>query len=510
MSANPHLAADFVAGSHEYGPVPLPLTSTAAVGSSALPESPRARYGLTESGVTAREALSRVSNNFRQIMSAPRELWIIYLLKFFASYSYFTLSLTLTLFLSKEFGLSDVDAGWSFGVYGLVATISGIVCGWIIDYLGVRLSLLVGAVFGAASRFIIAFTTSRVLALTLLFTVLPFSESLGIPIMTIGIKRYTNDSNCTFGYSLFYSIMNVAALMAGPIVDFFRNIFSDGYSLYIPGYGLVYLSALRMVVITSAISSACLLIISAMSMREVELDEHGNISPFTPNRASPSANLRAVLRDRSFWRLLALTIILVGTRLVFTHLSATLPKYLLRQFGENAPFGLMFAINPFLIIFLVPVVGLMTKHIASFPMILYGSIVASVSPLLICIQQSYLTIILFMVVLSIGEAVYSPRVYEYSMYLSVDGSEGLYTSLSAAPLFCAQLVTGGMSGWLLSSFMPKNGPHYGKVVWGFIGATSMTSPILLWLLRDFIGTQPTHANDKADMEEQTPLSRRSD
>lgn len=42
--------------------------------------------------------------------------------------------------------------------------------------------------------------------------------ALGVPVMTIGVKRYTNDGNRGFAFSLFYSLMNVAALSQVRIV----------------------------------------------------------------------------------------------------------------------------------------------------------------------------------------------------------------------------------------------------------------------------------------------------
>ena len=36
--------------------------------------------------------------------------------------------------------------------------------------------------------------------------------ALGVPVMTIGVKRYTHEGNRGFAFSLFYSLMNVAAL----------------------------------------------------------------------------------------------------------------------------------------------------------------------------------------------------------------------------------------------------------------------------------------------------------
>ena len=61
-------------------------------------------------------------------------------------------------------------------------------------------------------------------------------------------------------------------------------------------------------------------------------------------------------------------------------MDATLPKYLLRAYGCDAPVGLVYGINPFMIIFLVPLVGALTTKRAHFDMIHYGSYLSALSP----------------------------------------------------------------------------------------------------------------------------------
>lgn len=433
-----------------------------------------------------RSKLTKVMIHMRTIKEAPRELWLIFALKFLSSYSYFSLSLILTIFLTDEFGMSDISAGWAYGAYGFMSTLYGLGCGWLIDYLGVRASLIFGAVVGAIARTVFALTQSQQTAVIMLYTLLPFSEALGIPIMTIGIKRYTNARNRTFAFSLFYSMMNVAALCAGPGVDLARFSFSEGFTIQAYPFGVVKITALRLIILITAVSTGAMCFVIFTGMREVHVNERGNLEAFTPQRDSPWQHTKQVLREAAFWRLTLFTVLLIGVRMVFRHMDATLPKYLVRQFGPDSPFGLIYAINPFLIIMLVPMVGLMTRHVDSFSMILYGSFVSAASPFWICFKQTYLGVVLFMVTLSIGEAVYSPRVYEYTMQVSPQGSEGIYTSLSSAPLFSVQLIVGGMSGWLLTNFMSVDGPHYGGILWGIIGLTSMTSPILMCLFREYI------------------------
>ena len=50
--------------------------------------------------------------------------------------------------------------------------------------------------------------------------------------------------------------------------------------------------------------------------------------------------------------------------------------------------------------------------------------------------------VLFVVTLSLGESVWSPRWYDYSMSLAPEGREGIFTALASAPLFAAKLPTG--------------------------------------------------------------------
>mmetsp|Transcript_7105 Transcript_7105/g.15176 ORF Transcript_7105/g.15176 Transcript_7105/m.15176 type:complete len:658 (+) Transcript_7105:78-2051(+) len=438
-----------------------------------------------------KRSMSHATERWNTLLDAPRELWIIYAMKFLSSYSYFSFALVLTLFLSEEFGLSDLAAGWVYGMYGLMSTVFGVLCGWCIDALGVKKSLIFGSLVGTIARLVLALSTSTNVVLGVLYTALPFAESLGIPILTIGIKRYTNDTNRTYAFSFYYSIMNIAALVAGPAVDIVRGLFPHGISLY-----GVHLSAIRVVLVSSALSTALMCGAVWCGVREIEVDEEGNVTEFKPSEQTAWDQTIAALLAPAFWRLSLFTALLLGVRLVFRHLDATMPKYLLREFGRGAPFGAVYAINPLLIIFLVPLVGLLTREVGSFDMIVFGSFISGLAPFWICIGNYYWAVAMFMITLSIGEAIYSPRVYEYTMEVAGRGAEGIYTSLASAPLFSVKLITGGMSGWLLQTFCPAYGPRHSRQMWAIIGATSFVSPILMMLLREAI-----HPSDEPAQEE---------
>jgi MFS family permease len=414
---------------------------------------------------------------WQRLARAPRELWLIYLLKLLSSYAYFSLSLALVLYLSETLGYDDETAGLLYGLYGVVASAYGLASGWLIDRLGARRSLLFGAALGTLGRTALAVLSQRLVVTTLLVTVLPFAECLGVPVLTICIKRYTSgkDGTRTVAYSLFYTVMNVAALLAGPAVDLCHRFWD-----------------LRALFWTCALASAAMFGIILLGVREIEVDAEGQtrdfVSPFAGETVLES--LRRLAVDQRFWRLLVFTTLIVGVRLIFRHLDATLPKYMTRVFGESAPFGLFYAINPFMIITLVPVLGVYTSHIDHFHMILYGSFLSGFSVFWMMLGDRYWTVALFIMTLSLGEAVYSPRVYDYTMAIAARGSEGTYTSLASLPLFGVQFFTGWMSGTLLQRYCPASpaSARQPRKMWFIIALATAWSPLGMWFARNWLRT----------------------
>ena len=76
---------------------------------------------------------------------------------------------------------------------------------------------------------------------------------MGIPMLTVGIKRYTNTANRGFAFGLYYSVMNVAAFVSGPVVDIFNIGFKSGIPLLILGV-LLNPSYPRLVYFTEQVS----------------------------------------------------------------------------------------------------------------------------------------------------------------------------------------------------------------------------------------------------------------
>jgi POT family proton-dependent oligopeptide transporter len=503
---------------------------------------------------------AQMKNSFLSLRGAPRELYINFFLKFCESYGYFALSQILVIYLHQEFGVSDMQAGAVYGLWGAAITFWGFVTACFNDKLGVRFSLLIGFFISGLSALILAFARSKLAVYITLFGILPIGNSIGIPMLTVGIKRYTTSQNRGFAFGLFYAVMNIAALASGPIVDFFNIIVT-------PNNSSRAFSGNRMVILSVVINYLISWSVTFFFLREININDNDKsrrvglrivqtdlMSPtaaastsskkyklvsndcsihvldsdqtidseigeqhpksqteFSPlhidmeddvgsdqmevgsnketSNASTSQIVYELLISATFWRFVVLTLFLINLRTIFRHVDATLPTYLIRTFGENYPKGMIYAINPFLIIWLTPTVAALTTTWPHFDMIKYGSYVSAISPFFLVVSTSTWSVVSFMVLLSFGEAIWSPRLYDYTMSIAPEvsillncflclfsqlffkGKEATFSSLAAAPLFAAKIPVGLLSGYLISTYLPedKTEKPNGPMLWLIIG-----------------------------------------
>ncbi len=468
------------------------------------------------------------------------QLWLAYAMKGLESFGYFSLSSILTardavpphtqaprvtprshtlappqLFLTEEFGMTDVSAGAAYGLYGTLSTLYGLLLGSAVDALGVRRTLAASFLVSALAKVVIATTRSKAAVLAMLYGPLPAAGALGIPVMTIAIRRCTHTGNRGFAFGMFYTLMNVAALVSGVFVDAFRLGFKHGFNVPSRGPHSALNSGQRLLVLLGAATS---LVGAGVALRmregvrvgdeppaegpparfsgEVELgmDEMRRAASEAEAGAPPELmTYRQLLREPRLWKYMAMCVLMVNLKSIFRHVDATLPKFLIRAFGCNAPVGSIYSINPAIIIFLVPMVSAGTTRVRPFDMIRHGGWLSALSPLWLTLKQSYGGAVAFVVMLSLGEAAWSPRWYDYTMSVAPEGREGAFTALAAAPLFLATLPTGLMSGELLNRFCPASAEAacspggkpdpgafcHGRPMWGIIAGVTLASPVMI-------------------------------
>jgi hypothetical protein len=222
----------------------------------------------------------------------------------------------------------------------------------------------------------------------------------------------------------------------------------------------------------------------------------------------------SLLGSKGFGRLLAFLLMIGLLKVVFNAMDYILPPFTLRELGPAARVGRLNAINGILILILAPAVGMMTRKRASYSMVVTGGFITALSFVFMAVPASvfeaaaqgwpgriigngyleisgavhpyYVMIFCWQVLFSIGEAFYSPRVYEYAAAIAPKGQEASYASLSYVPLLIGKLITGAAFGGLLARYCPENGPRDPATMWLIIGLMVLVAPVGLLLLQRFI------------------------
>merc|ERR1719161_2144982 len=386
--------------------------------------------------------------------------------------------------LSEELDMSDMDAGWIYGAWGMMVSVFGMLLGFVVDNLGVRKSLVSGGLILLVSRIILAGASSRLQVLAMLLVLYPLGASLAIPVQTLALRRYTDERTQKFAFSLFYVVMNVSAASAAFLINGVRNLTEDGLELSGTHFTMYRVVLFMGVLCTGAALGLIFLV------REIRTSRDGthSVQQFTPQEGSAWTIMQETFAEGKFWRFVAVTVIFIGVRSNFTHMDATLPKYSTREFGEDFPYELLMPINPVAIIFLVPTFTYITDKLnLNFAQVLIiGSIISGISPIFCVMSTSVWATVMWLLLLSVGEAIWSPKLIEFSISIAPEGREGTYLSLSQAPLFLSKLPIGGFSGWLLETYLPDNGERNPQMMWFIITMTTLLPSLILILCRPFL------------------------
>lgn len=213
-----------------------------------------------------------------------------------------------------------------FGVTGLFGTVWGVVAGAWIDKAGVRRSLILGTLLAAAARAALVRVRGKTAALVVLWLVHPLADALGIPVMTIGIKRCVArcDGSCgTLAYGVFYSVQNVAAVLAGLSVDVLRrNVLRLRPVLALLGGPA---TAYRAVFLAGSLTSLAAMLLVLMALEDLDRG-----APHVLNTLSILGAISDVSKQARFRRFFKLSLILLGVSMIYRHLDATVSVYHIR------------------------------------------------------------------------------------------------------------------------------------------------------------------------------------
>jgi len=332
------------------------------------------------------------------------------------------------------------------------------------DWLGIRLSIYISMGMmlllrlGIVAVGLIDTLPHRgILATVLFFLMAPFMAMIQT-VFQAANKRFTTTRSRSAGFSLWYLFMNVGAAAGGFMIDIVRKI------LGLPNAHIF----------TAGVATAILCIVVTMLMIRKENQLYGpGEKPAKSEeeenkpvvRKKPWQIAREVLTESTFWRLAVLIALLLGVRAVFTYMYLLMPKYWLRVIGPDAAIGSLQAINPIMIVFgLILFIPLANKF-NIFSMLVYGSMVSASSLFVLVLPWQmfssdiatahYIMAAGFLILLTIGEIIWSPKLNEYTAAIAPEGQEGTYLGLTMVPWFLAKTFVSVLSGHMLVRWCPE-------------------------------------------------------
>ncbi|HLP07521.1 MAG TPA: MFS transporter [Opitutaceae bacterium] len=410
---------------------------------------------------TPAEAIVGYFRDFGVLRETRSEYWGIQIVNFLDCTFYFAMLTIASLFLSHDLGMSDRDAGRTIALFTSATTILLTFSGMICDWLGIRKSLRLSmwSMLGLRAAVVAiglfpGIPYRGVIAAVLFVLMAPFMAAIQT-IFQAATQRFTTAKSRSAGFNLWYLFMNIGAAAGGYSIDFVR----------------LHLKIANVHIFTMGVVMAvlCLIVGELMVRNEAQLrgpeEAPEPAAAEKPKKKGPIKIFEDVVKEPAFFRLIVLIALILGVRAVYAYLYLLMPKYWERTIGADAAIGVLNMINPIgIVVGLILFIPLANKF-KVFNMLVYGAMVSALSlfPLALpwewyglgIANAHYVMAILCMAVVTIGEVLWSPKLYEYTALIAPKGQEGTYLGLSMIPWFLAKTIVSWFSGDMLTRWSPE-------------------------------------------------------
>lgn len=481
-------------------------------------------------------AAREIVQPFIDFVRAPRALWGVNLGYFLEGFVYFGMVTYLAMYFNVHVGLGDVSAAWMVGVLTAGITIAMFVFGGLADRWGVRTALLLAFVLLLAGRVILSSGTALGLAPAGAWSPIHWLSLLGILVIVLGygmyqpaayaaVRQFTDAKTAGMAYAMLYALMN----LGGWLPTFFSPV---RRAVGIDGAFWVYssLTALALVltyaILTRRTVEDALARVRAAKPKVV-IDAEGRVAQDL-TCAQCQSNLRTMHADgrcpecgetvrrsidadatssvrrknpisitrwfmeHPLWdaKFAFFIFALIPVQTLFAHNWLTLPMYVERAYrgswiGANFEWASNF--NPLLIFVFVPLVAAFTQHQRVYKMMIIGTTIMAAPTFLLALGPTFWTLLGYLVIMTIGEAIWQPRFLQYAAEIAPEGRTAAYMGVAQFPWFLTKMIVPLYSGWFLQRYCPADGEIRTEPMWVIYGAIAMMSPLFLILARRWVG-----------------------
>jgi proton-dependent oligopeptide transporter, POT family len=371
------------------------------------------------------------------------------------------------------------------------------------------------------------------------------------PAAYAGVKRYTNPQTAAMGYAVLYALMNLGAFIAGYIANFSRTtcetIFPpNGLTAVFWSFTIITVLSVftTLILLTKKVDSRAIIKIKAETAGMQSGARQDDKTPTSQTAAKENINntllwifaavaiasLVFMIRDFAsaaqrpltmrvgaavffafclaftLWeflrrrpdhpfrdsRFMAFIFILIPVQTLFAHNWLTIPYYLDRAFRGNWVgnyWEILSNINPIIIFVLTPIIAGLTARANVYRMMIIGTMVMAAPTFLLAVGPVPGLFILYIIIMSVGEAMWQPRFLQWVAEIAPEGQTGAYMGIGQFPWFLTKVVTSLYSGYFVAHYIPR--PESGLAqqsgrMWLFYGIIAMISPLVLWIMKGWM------------------------
>jgi MFS family permease len=468
--------------------------------------------------------LREIVQPFIDLVRAPRALWGVNLAYVLEGTAYFGVLSYLAIYFSDFVftGVAnpDVPAGLMVGVLTAGITLSMFFLGFVADKFGVRRALIWAFLLLLAGRLLIA-GAGYVFEPSGLWSTLHVTTMAGIAFIVIGygmyqpaaytaVRQFTNPKTAGMAFAMLYALMN----LGGWLPTFAFLLRDDDYlGLGIGGVFWVYAAMtvaalLITVVLLNRKTVADAIATAKAETAAIKRAERGEAEPTAAEASAaaaagegavdPAATLVGFWANVKDWAVhhpftdLKFTFFifaLIPVQTLFAYNWLVLPPYINRAYegwiGEYFEIAANF--NPILIFFFAPIVAALTQKRKVYTMMIAGTFIMAAPAFLLTLGTNGYLLFAYLLIMTIGEAMWQPRFLQYAAEIAPEGRTGVYMGVAQFPWFLTKLIVPLYSGTLLATYVPAEGPKSPETLWLISACIAMLSTIILFAARGWIG-----------------------
>jgi proton-dependent oligopeptide transporter, POT family len=172
-------------------------------------------------------------------------------------------------------------------------------------------------------------------------------------------------------------------------------------------------------------------------------------------------------------------VIFTGYWIVFWQQYIILPGYIHNYVNPQADVERVLVTDGLTVICFTILVNFLIRKVPAFQAVILGTLITSVSWLILVFRPTVWGAVLSLFVLALGEITQQPRYYEYISRLAPPGQQGTYMGFAFLPIGIGSLIGGWFGGTLMHHYAEVL--HQPERVWWIVTGVGVATTVLLWI-----------------------------